>query len=122
MSNVTRIGDHPKGRGKCDICGRPDHGTLQLVKDQDDQFIVSRVRCINCINEWGEHDIEVDGHIMGRCEPEIDMDTRWQLLALLSDMVEHRDRCGDLAVSKLVDQLGAIIERHEPSSGGDREP
>lgn len=53
-------------------------------------------------------------HYMGNCDPLLDLDTHWQLLALQSDMVRHRDRTRDPEACVLVEKLGAIIERHEP--------
>jgi hypothetical protein len=53
-------------------------------------------------------------HELGHCDPIIDLDTHWLLLALMSKMVKHRDKTGDPEAAALVYQLGAIIQRHEP--------
>lgn len=54
------------------------------------------------------------GHVLGKCKPVMDDDTHWLLLALMTRMVEHRDRTGDPEAAELVNQIGAIIQRHEP--------
>lgn len=57
-------------------------------------------------------------HTLGKCEPVVDEDTFWLLLVLMSSLVKHRDRTGDPEAASLVEQLGKIIERHEPGEGG----
>lgn len=116
MSNIIDFSARPKPN-QCDMCGRHEP-RMPLVKDEEGQGISDRNRCVRCISEWGDSD-DCFSHVMGRCEPVIDMDTRWQLLALLSDMVRLRDQSASPEVSKLVEQLGKIIERHEPAPGGD---
>lgn len=58
-------------------------------------------------------------HELGHCEPKIDLDTHWLLLALMSNMVRLRDQRGDSELAGLVYELGKIIERHEPVAGGE---
>ncbi|MGO2265091.1 hypothetical protein [Halomonas sp.] len=116
MSNIIDFNARSK-LGLCDMCGRHEPG-MQLVKDEEDKDIPYRNRCVSCISEWGGSD-DCFSHVMGKCDPVIDLDTRWQLLALLSGMVRLRDSSGSTEVSKLVGQLGRIIERHEPALGGD---
>ena len=58
-------------------------------------------------------------HTLGKCDPVVDDDTFWLLLALMTSLVKHRDSTGDPEAAELVAQLGQIIERHEPSRGGE---
>jgi hypothetical protein len=58
-------------------------------------------------------------HELGHCDPVIDLDTHWLLLALMSNMVRLRDARGDSEIAALVYDLGRIIARHEPSQGGE---
>lgn len=112
MSNVIDMTTRSKS-ASCDMCGyyKPE---MQPVKDEEGESMPDRNRCTGCIGEWGDSD-DCFSHVMGNCEPVIDMDTRWQLLALLSDMVRLRDQSASPEVSRLVEQLGSIIERHEPA-------
>jgi len=117
MSSVIYINSQKAGNHRCDIRGCADAGRHQPVRDEDDRVISCCVRCPTCLQEFGVRN-DIGMHVMGQCEPEIDMDTRWQLLALFANLVRHHNRTSDPEAAALVEQLGKIIERHEPGEGG----
>lgn len=115
MSKVVDFRQHH--RAECDICGKGDVGAHHLVKDDDGKWMPNRVRCMRCVTVFGdEADVREDTgvHELGHCEPSMDDDTHWLLMALMTDLVQHRERTRDDEAARLVESLGKILERHEP--------
>ncbi|MCO7245254.1 hypothetical protein [Halomonas sp. Mc5H-6] len=118
MDNVIEF-KKPRHCSNCDICGKPDAGAHTLVKDENGQYLTNRVRCGRCFTNYGDaaavsFNAKTSPATSQMSEPLMDSSTHWQLLELMTELAELRDKTGDTQLEGIVQKMGLIIARHEP--------